>query len=50
MCDKNLNCSYIISLKISIHCFFIQKVRTALLSGIGMYGEKQDAGTEMYQK
>lgn len=50
MCDKNLNSSYIISLKISIRCFFIQKVRTALLSGIGMYGEKQDAGTEMYQK
>lgn len=50
MCDKNLNSSYIISLKISIHRFFIQKVRTALLSGIEMYGEKQDAGTEMYQK
>lgn len=50
MCDKNLNSSYIIPLNISIHCFFIQKVRIALLSGIGICGEKQDADTEMYQK
>lgn len=50
MCDKNLNSSYIISLKNSVNCFFIQKVRIALLSGIGICGEKQDAGTEMYQE
>lgn len=50
MCDKNLNSSNITSLKISIHYFFIQKFRSALLSGIGISGEKHDAGTEMYQK
>lgn len=49
MCDKNLNSSSIISQKNSI-VFFIQEVRIALLSGIEICGEKQDAGTEMYQK
>lgn len=50
MCDKNLNSSNIISLNISIHFFFIQEFRSALLSGIRICGEKRDAGTEMYQK
>lgn len=48
ICDKNLKSSNILS-KFLFITFFIQKFRSAF-SGIGICGEKDDAGTEMYHK
>lgn len=51
MCDKKtLTLVTLFLSKFLFITFFIQKFGSAFLSGIGIYGEKRDAGTETYQK